>query len=116
MRLLESYIATVLPDIELDYINLTRRCNAFMRRLRARIATELGIKYPSMTLPGDSNDHGFLVMVLGILDEARETEARRSSRTPRDQTSLSSDGDKGDVTSQMRIAKEILVKDLGRTT
>ena len=116
MRLLESYIATVLPDIELDYINLTRRCNALMRRLRARIATELGIKYPSMTLPGDSNDHGFLVMVLGILDEARETEARRSSRTPRDQTSLSSDGDKGDATSQMRIAKEILVKDLGRTT
>ena len=116
VRLLESYIATVLPDIELDYVNLTRRCNVLMRRLRARIVVDLGIQYPSISTPGDSNDHGYLVMVLGILDEAREAEARRSSRTRRDQTNLSSDRDKGEVTPQIRIAKEVLVKDLERRT
>lgn len=35
---------------------------------------ELGVLYPSMAEPGDTNDHGFLFMVVGILDETLKEE------------------------------------------
>ena len=121
LQLLESYIAAVLPDVELDYVNLMRRCIALMRQLRTQIAAKLRIKYSSRVTsvdPRDPCDDGriFVFVVLDILDEARVHEAQRSSRKRKDQVRSSSDGDSGDVARRMMIAKEVLLKDLERTT
>lgn len=43
---LEKYLDHVLPDMQLDYINLTRASNRVLLRLRVEIHTRLGILYP----------------------------------------------------------------------
>ncbi|KAF4537409.1 uncharacterized protein LTHEOB_1600 [Lasiodiplodia theobromae] len=71
---LQSLMPAILPDITIDYIALTKTCNALMRAVRQRIQEEMGTAYPSLAHPGDSNDHGFLVMVLKILEETKVEE------------------------------------------
>ncbi|KAF9639620.1 hypothetical protein BFW01_g11426 [Lasiodiplodia theobromae] len=74
VQALQSLMPAILPDITIDYIALTKTCNALMRAVRQRIQEEMGIAYPSLAHPGDSNDHGFLVMVLKILEETKVEE------------------------------------------
>lgn len=71
---LQSYMPKVLLDITVDYIALTKTCNELMRTLRARLEDGLRVGVPTLAYPGDSNDHGFLWMVLQILEEARREE------------------------------------------
>ncbi|KAF2498189.1 hypothetical protein BU16DRAFT_615270 [Lophium mytilinum] len=75
------YIGAILPDIELDYVTLTRTCNKLLRQLRSRIRSEFGIDYPTIReYPGDSNDHSVMLVVLGILTEANDVSKKRSKR------------------------------------
>lgn len=46
---LEKYIDAVLPDIQMDYVSITRQCNKFLRNVRAQIARETGVQYPVLT-------------------------------------------------------------------
>lgn len=74
VEVLQSYFPEILPNVTVNYIALTKTCNALMRTLRQRIQDELGIEYTSMADPSDSNDHGFVFMVLKILEETKMKE------------------------------------------
>lgn len=79
---MEAYLPAALPDMELDYVALTKTCNAFMKRLRSHIHRTLGVLHPSVfQVKGDTNDHGNLYMVLAILNDSREA-ARAWERLP----------------------------------
>lgn len=69
---LETYLGVVLPDIRTDYVTLTRACNIVLRRVRLRLELQLGVKVPSMQIPGVANDLGLMDMVLWILEETNE--------------------------------------------
>lgn len=69
MSKLERYIPTVLPDMGIDYITLTKTCNKLLKDIRAALQTELGQRYETSQTPGDSNDRGLAFMVSGILDD-----------------------------------------------
>lgn len=69
---LETYLGVVLPDIRTDYVTLTRACNIVLRRVRLRLELQLGVKVPSMQIPGVANDLGLMDMVLWILEETSE--------------------------------------------
>ncbi|KAF2801866.1 uncharacterized protein BDZ99DRAFT_528078 [Mytilinidion resinicola] len=72
------YIEAILPDVELDYATLTKIFNKLLKQLRARILSKFGIDYPTIQqYPGDSNDHSLLLVVLGIVTEAKEVSTKR---------------------------------------
>lgn len=66
MSRFEEYLPVVIKDMEIDYITLTKQCNALMKEIRARLRTEAGQSYASMN-PGESNDHGYVFMILAVL-------------------------------------------------
>lgn len=69
LRQLEDYLPKALPDIAIDYINLTRTCNQLIMKLRAELQRKINKTYPIVQTPGDSNDHGHTVMASAILRE-----------------------------------------------
>jgi hypothetical protein len=66
---LEKYIPNVLPDMNIDYITLTKTCNELLRCIRTALRRKLNVRYDSQQTPGDSNDHGLSLMVLAIVLE-----------------------------------------------
>ncbi|CAJ2500574.1 Uu.00g034270.m01.CDS01 [Anthostomella pinea] len=104
---LEKYIGTVLPDIEIDYVNLTRRCNKLMNKLRSKISADPGINYPSIQTPGDTNDHGYLVVVLGTQDEMIDFEERR--KRPKKGRQTGGDAEDEAYPPQIQLANDILL-------
>lgn len=104
VEVLQSYVPEILPNVTVNYIALTKTCNALMRTLRQRIQDELGIEYTSMADPSDSNDHGFVFMVLKILEETKMKEQAWQSMTKKKKN----DGEANnfDGGRQLRLAAE----------
>jgi hypothetical protein len=74
---IQSYFPTVASTIQIDYIELVRTCTTLLRQIKAKITGILGIDYPMGLGDGDSNEPGFIIMVMDILSEAahmRETQ------------------------------------------
>lgn len=70
-----NVLPQLLNDVRLDYIGLTKICNALLVTIRLWVFRDLGIDHPSMRQPGDSFDHGVLYLVLAILDNNRKAAA-----------------------------------------
>lgn len=80
----EEYLPIVFKDMEIDYITLTKTCNALMKQMRTTLRPDLGMDLPSMTGPGDSNNHGYVLMILEILhanSEAYSVHQKKRDRT-----------------------------------
>lgn len=80
---LEKYVDAVLPDIQIDYVNLTRQFNEYLRHVRTQIASETGHHYSSIGEPGETSDIGLCLVVYGILLELKtaSTENSRGGRS-----------------------------------
>lgn len=66
-----DWLPQTLPDMRIDYITMTRTCNMLLRRIRTRIQEKLHIVH-ALTDHQDSNNPGFIIMILAILGEASE--------------------------------------------
>ena len=62
-----------VSNIQVDYITLTRTCNTLLRPIRTRISRDLDVQHP-ISKGDDSNDAGFVIMVLDILGEASDSQ------------------------------------------
>ncbi|KAI5356921.1 hypothetical protein Slin15195_G090200 [Septoria linicola] len=62
-------IVLVLKDMDLNYITLTKTCNALIKAIRAALRSELGIHIPTSQAIGESNDHSVVAVVLLVLGE-----------------------------------------------
>lgn len=79
---LEKYIPTVLPDMTINYIALTKTCNELLRGIRGALRRKLNARYDSKQTPGDSNDHGLALMVAAILhDNSNAAKSVRKDET-----------------------------------
>lgn len=45
LQIVEEYMDSMLPDMQFDYMNLTRTCNRLMMSLRQELMTDLGVRY-----------------------------------------------------------------------
>ncbi|KAL9623429.1 MAG: hypothetical protein Q9160_002322 [Pyrenula sp. 1 TL-2023] len=82
---LEEYLPSVLRDIQIDYITLTKSCNSLMRKIKGAIRQQLKLEYPTERHPGDTNDHGMIFMVLTTLQKnqhALSLAERQTSKKP----------------------------------
>lgn len=78
---IEQYMDAVLPDLLIDYVPLTRRCYAFFRRLRERLGSQLGVKYPTVTgFAGETGDPAPLIVAWGILLDTKEIKDKIKSK------------------------------------
>lgn len=62
-----------MPNMTIDYITLTRTCNELMRKVRDDLSHKVGVQCPSAN-PGESSDHGFLYMVMNMLQESADAQ------------------------------------------
>ena len=69
LDLLETYMRSILDDITVGYISMTRFSSHLLRRIRRRIKRELGYEYTGPPNPEASNDVFLLLMTLLILEE-----------------------------------------------
>lgn len=65
----------LMADIRLDYITLTRICNALMVAVRVTLYRQLGLKYPFSRAGDESNDNGLVYMVLEVLKDNKKAAA-----------------------------------------
>ena len=65
---MQDWLPGVLPDIRIDYINMTRTCNVFLRRVRDEIKQRLDFQYPPKP-DRRMNDYGLVHMTLGVLED-----------------------------------------------
>lgn len=66
-----DWLPRTLPDMQTDYISMTRTCNMLLKRIRDRIHEKLDVLHKLIDHE-DSNNPGFLIMLLAILTEASE--------------------------------------------
>lgn len=66
---MRDLLPRTLPDMRIDYISMTRTCNMLLKRIRSRIHEKLDILH-KLTDHEDSNNPGFIIMLLAILGEA----------------------------------------------
>lgn len=66
-----GWLPRTLPDMQIDYITMTRTCNMLLKRIRSGINEKLEIVH-ELTNHEDSNNPGFIIMLLAILNEASE--------------------------------------------
>jgi hypothetical protein len=79
---LGKYIPTVIPDMTIDYITLTKTCNELLTGIRVALQLKLNVRYDSKQTPGDSNDHGLAFMVAAILhDNSNAAKSTRKGET-----------------------------------
>lgn len=69
MSRLETQLPTVIKDMQVNYITLTRTCNKLVQSIKTVLQRQFGIQFPVLRLEGDSNDHGVLYVILHILIE-----------------------------------------------
>ncbi|KAI0883881.1 uncharacterized protein GGS22DRAFT_195051 [Annulohypoxylon maeteangense] len=107
LQRIERYLDAVLPDIQFDYLNLTRTCNALFAALKAELTAELGAQYdfsrdttPLVFIPAELT----LVMLLENQRIARQYEEMgRRARKKNGDNSLP-------VGPQLKYAAEFLRK------
>lgn len=103
---LSRYIEAVLPDIELDYVTLTKTCNKFFQELRLRLRIELEIEYPI----GEGTNQGTPMLVLGILKEARNASSVQAKRKKNEGETRDPWGN----APQLMLARDMMKKLLSR--
>lgn len=80
MSRFQQYLPIVLQDMELDYITLTKTCNALLKTIRSTLRDELGLWIPSSQQSEDSYDHSIITVVQLILDADQKSAAAHMRR------------------------------------
>ena len=65
---IRDLLSATVPQIQMDYITMTRTCNKLLRKMRDRLETELEIEH-KLIESGDTNQPGYLLMTLAVLAE-----------------------------------------------
>ncbi|CAJ2501665.1 Uu.00g045180.m01.CDS01 [Anthostomella pinea] len=96
LDMMKDYITASVQEADLDYFALIGHCDRIVVELEKELEQQLGRSYPGP--PASSPDHryGFMIMILGILKDAKEHE--RPDRT----------SEKGKLLQGLLVAQDVI--------
>ena len=71
---LQDWLPQVFLSMNVDYITMTKTCNRLLRRVRAKINSEMDGLYADSRVNEDSNEPMYIVMVMSALQEANDAD------------------------------------------
>lgn len=73
-----EWLSATIPQIQINYIGMTRTCNKLLREMHARLEAELEIEH-RLVRSEDTNQPGYLIMTLAVLEEVSKAQIIQDS-------------------------------------
>ena len=73
LRQIREWLSATIPQIQIDYIGMTRTCNKLLREIHMKLKAELAMEHP-LIKSEDTNQPGYLIMTLSVLEEVSKAQ------------------------------------------